>query len=454
MNRLTKEQAAKDGNTVVKGEYGYSAYGFLSSEKNGNTENRYGYSPNLGKLISFSSKIDGKECELIFDYDSFGNMIYSTFSSQENFRNKEHYADKRTYDTEGRLLTVSERYNATGSYNKIADYTYDSVGNVVKADFGNGTSTEYSYDKGNQITSLINKIGSDVISSYAYTYLYDGNVASKTENTGKVTSYTYDGLNRLKKESVTGNGNNLNYAYTYDVAVGVAVHYGVNYFKEHTKNAHKSNEGKHQKGKAIRQRAREEKKVAKSVYREKTKENNVEFEPNTSVFYKVKRLIEEDVICTIKRNCVEEILEAVVLDFGTELALFSEFNNLCFDGFKVIRKKDIKEIEYGEVERQLSKIIKAERIVPSICGVGNKDLDGFKVLFERLKEEYIGVIVECDNDESFYIGKILDIDDDGIEMTDYDTDGTYNGEIWIDYEDISTVSFGNRYTETFLKYAE
>ena len=62
--------------------------------------------------------------------------------------------------------------------------------------------------------SLVNKKGTNTLSSYNYTYYLDGNLASKTDAEG-TTSYIYDDLGRLIQESVPGSAVRQ---YTYDNA--------------------------------------------------------------------------------------------------------------------------------------------------------------------------------------------------------------------------------------------
>ena len=112
-----------------------------------------------------------------------------------------------TYDTLNRLSTVTE--------NGIlrATYTYDANGNRASLTYGNGVVENYQYNLANWITSLVNSMDGEVLSSYSYTYYASGSQKSETDHNGVVTSYTYDDLGRLTQESESG-GQTL--VYTYD----------------------------------------------------------------------------------------------------------------------------------------------------------------------------------------------------------------------------------------------
>jgi YD repeat-containing protein len=96
-----------------------------------------------------------------------------------------------TYDAVNRLDEVKE------SGTTVAGYAYDANGNRSSLVYTNSNTEDYAYNLANAVTSLQNKQGSTVLSSYAYTYYLDGNQESKTDHNGVATSYTYDGAGRL-----------------------------------------------------------------------------------------------------------------------------------------------------------------------------------------------------------------------------------------------------------------
>ena len=79
----------------------------------------------------------------------------------------------------------------------------------------NDAYTEYTYNDRIWLTSLENRKGDTLISSYAYTHDDVGNRTSMTEANGDVTSYTYDSVYRLTDETKRDSGNNLLYRYQY-----------------------------------------------------------------------------------------------------------------------------------------------------------------------------------------------------------------------------------------------
>ena len=79
----------------------------------------------------------------------------------------------------------------------------------------NGTSTVYTYNKANLVTSVQNLSGNTLLSSHAYTYYLDGNIRTETAD-GETKSYEYDDLGRLTREVKDGVLRAYDISYTYD----------------------------------------------------------------------------------------------------------------------------------------------------------------------------------------------------------------------------------------------
>ena len=186
--------------------YAYAVNGAKLSEANGNLTTTFVYD-SLGRVVQ-QTESNGivKTCT----YDLAGNR--ATYVLKRN--NTTEQSHSYTYDKLNRLLSVAE--NGTIK----ANYTYDVNGNRANLAYpANGITTTYAYNKANMVTSLINKKGNTVLSSFTYAYYLDGNQEKKTDNTGKVTTYLYDGLGRLTKETETASGStSWSKTYTFDAA--------------------------------------------------------------------------------------------------------------------------------------------------------------------------------------------------------------------------------------------
>ncbi|MCL2281580.1 MAG: hypothetical protein FWC25_02845 [Dehalococcoidia bacterium] len=191
------------GNSATDCSQSFTYYltGALKSEDNGNFSATYTYDE-LDRLITVS---ESNNVTKTYTYDIAGNRT----SYILKINGVTQLSTTYTYDNFNRLETVSENGVL------VATYSYDINGNRESLTYANGISEEYTYNLANMVTSVINKSGNTVISSYDYTYYLDGNQCTKTDHDGKVTTYIYDGLGRLAQESEVLSGVTQSYSYTY-----------------------------------------------------------------------------------------------------------------------------------------------------------------------------------------------------------------------------------------------
>ena len=115
------------------------------------------------------------------------------------------------YDAKGNMTTVSDSLNNS---KVMARYTYDSNDNLSSVTYGNGTSTSYTYNKGNMIEKVINNNADNTqMSIYSYDYYLDGNVSQQNRN-GVKCYYDYDEFSRIIDEDY----GREEIDYYYDVA--------------------------------------------------------------------------------------------------------------------------------------------------------------------------------------------------------------------------------------------
>jgi len=181
----------------------------------------YSYSP-AGKLLvhrnyySYSTGISGVSFDpyISYEYDSIGNItsaLYGTYDETSSavfgFETTYEYDKNRVSKVRTNDLSVQYEYYPDG---KLKSITYPALtdGKVVRS--------EYTYDGLSRLTSLTNYKGTEVISSYSYTYDNNGNILTVNETVGETqnnVAYTYDELNRIL--SVSGSKGADSY-YEYD----------------------------------------------------------------------------------------------------------------------------------------------------------------------------------------------------------------------------------------------
>ena len=146
------------------------------------------YEENKSYVITYANDGNGRcnEYELFDSSDGY----FSDYTRKEKVMYK--------YDTKGNLYTVTDV--TTGSDKLMARDTYDSNDNLSSVTYGNGTSTSYTYNKGNMIEKVINNNAENTqMSIYSYDYYLDGNVSQQNRN-GVKCYYDYDEFSRIIDE--------------------------------------------------------------------------------------------------------------------------------------------------------------------------------------------------------------------------------------------------------------
>ena len=216
-------------NTVynVSGTYDDSTSSYVAHM---NEITQYRYSPTGNLMEQYGSYaidtgMDGVKFNpyVYYQYDSTGNIISAYHGIVDNVNNTIWGATTHYEYNKNRLSKVqidgARTRNTADSVN--VSYEYYDDGKLKSVTYpaltdGSILKSEYVYDGLSRLTSLTNYKGTEVLSSYAYTYDSNGNILSTTENVGATqnsVAYTYDKLNRIA--SVAGTKGADSY-YEYD----------------------------------------------------------------------------------------------------------------------------------------------------------------------------------------------------------------------------------------------
>src|SRR5207244_5730905 len=128
-----------------------------------------------------------------------------------------------------KTVTVTKQNGITLGTPLVTNYFYTPVGNIDHVTYPNGTETDDGYDTLGRLTSVTNKRGSTLLSSYVYTLEADGLRTAVTEQQLEADStystvtktWSYDALQRLTQEAYTTtispSTNNYTDKYTFDL---------------------------------------------------------------------------------------------------------------------------------------------------------------------------------------------------------------------------------------------
>ncbi|HVS66652.1 MAG TPA: DUF6531 domain-containing protein, partial [Thermoanaerobaculia bacterium] len=107
-------------------------------------------------------------------------------------------------DPDGRLTQYSydalDRMTSTASASGMVQWNYHRDSRVRDVTYPGGVIASHTYDAAGRIETLVNRLGTTVVSSYGYTYDGNGNRLIQEETNGgevETTTYTYDAADRL-----------------------------------------------------------------------------------------------------------------------------------------------------------------------------------------------------------------------------------------------------------------
>lgn len=168
----------------------------------------------------------------------------------------------------------------------------------------------------------------------------------------------------------------------------------------------------------------------------------------------LETIIQNNDICRIERKNIEEYKKSgkPIIFNNNFLLIYYEYD-FDFDGFEILKLSDITDIKYENIDVFIGNILRNENIMPTSYNLEDLNMDSFKNIFQYFFNANENIIIECEKISEFNIGKILKIYDDHIMFLNFDGEGTwYKDPLAIYYEDITLISFRNRYVKYMSKY--
>lgn len=157
------------------------------------------------------------------------------------------------------------------------------------------------------------------------------------------------------------------------------------------------------------------------------------------------------------RGDIEEYaISGYPIMFNADVVVINYIYDFILDGYKVIRTKDITEYDYASDRcKFINSLYMQENIVPQ-KPKWIEQFETFEELICQLSKNEIICSVECElSDEMFYIGKICDVNENCIKMICFDPlCKLYDEHVSICMDDITTISFENRYATVMGKYVK
>lgn len=144
-----------------------------------------------------------------------------------------------------------------------------------------------------------------------------------------------------------------------------------------------------------------------------------------------------------------------ILDYSEKFLFGIEENDFQLNGFQIRKISDLNKIEIKD--DLCTKINKDKRILDNVNAPA-VDLSSWQNIFSTLTDVTKYLIVENEHEKKngpyFYIGKVKKIKRSSIIFSPFDADGKWFDDVELLFSEITSVTFGDRYSKAYSEYVE
>ena len=166
--------------------------------------------------------------------------------------------------------------------------------------------------------------------------------------------------------------------------------------------------------------------------------------------------INEKMLIHIERKNVTDN-EAIVgfpIKLSDDFLLMTNIFDFYDDGYTIVKTSDISEAYSKESDEFYEMICISENLLKKADECPISSVKSMKDILSGLSKEDFFIVVECEKSEdAFFIGKIKSIDENKVVMQSFDALGKWHDETdIIKYDDITKITFLDRYSKMYFKY--
>ena len=160
-------------------------------------------------------------------------------------------------------------------------------------------------------------------------------------------------------------------------------------------------------------------------------------------------------ITTVERKRIDpHRLYGVVVGESDMLMLLHQENNFLFDGYMVVRKRDITKVGSSLANNYCVRLMKKEGLWEKVPrSIEKLPLDSWADLLAK----FVGKVVILENERTgnFYIGPIQEITKTGVVIREFWPDGVQcHSNTRVPFSKITSMTFGDRYSTIHAKYLD
>lgn len=153
-----------------------------------------------------------------------------------------------------------------------------------------------------------------------------------------------------------------------------------------------------------------------------------------------------------ERSKISEVtISGTIVAESENLILIHQVDEFLFNGFIVLRKRDLTLAGTSDWERYYEKLIRKEKLWQNPPkSVRSLPLDDWRALLTA----FIGttVIIENERKDDFLIGPVVACDERAVTVHQFDAAGAWENVERMLYRDITCVQFGDRYSTIHARH--
>jgi hypothetical protein len=149
---------------------------------------------------------------------------------------------------------------------------------------------------------------------------------------------------------------------------------------------------------------------------------------------------------------VDNVYSGMCLVANSEIIMLLNFDedNGEFDGFTIVKNSDVEKYRSWEDEDYLE--LKNDNSKNLISRIDLKNFQDLETSLKSLISEFVAIFTYDDEDD-FFVGKVLSVKDDSVELHLVDEDSKWSEFETVKFSDISYLGFDTEYEREIKKNA-
>lgn len=177
---------------------------------------------------------------------------------------------------------------------------------------------------------------------------------------------------------------------------------------------------------------------------------------------KDKRLIQRCIknkqqIAILRESMDADNLILIPLKMSDHIIAGHYVRDFVLDGYKIISLAEITSIKRGALEEYHDEILRGEYSFGKNNYIEKVNIETWQGFFEDISKfgKMINITQEHLGETFFYVGRVIAVKQEQLEFLEINPEGEWDDETtMIEYEEITMVDFGDRYSSMLHKYSK